>query len=36
MTFVTLAILGLVLVFNVLADRLRDLLDPAVGGGGRV
>ncbi len=35
MTFVTLAILGLVLVFNVLADRLRDLLDPAVGGGGR-
>jgi peptide/nickel transport system permease protein len=35
MTFVTLAILGLVLVFNVLADRLRDLLDPAVDGGGR-
>ena len=28
MTFVTLAIFGLVLVFNVLADRLRDLLDP--------
>jgi ABC-type dipeptide/oligopeptide/nickel transport system permease subunit len=31
MTFVTLAIFGLVLVFNVLADRLRDLLDPTVG-----
>ncbi|NLF23490.1 MAG: ABC transporter permease [Lentisphaerae bacterium] len=28
MTFVTLAIFGLVLVFNVLTDRLRDLLDP--------
>ena len=28
MAFVTLAIFGLVLVFNVLADRLRDLLDP--------
>ncbi|MDD5707098.1 MAG: ABC transporter permease [Kiritimatiellae bacterium] len=27
MTFVTLAIFGLVLVFNVLADRLRDLLE---------
>ncbi len=30
MTFVTLAIFGLVLIFNVLADRLRDWLDPAV------
>lgn len=29
MTFVTLAIFGLVLVFNVLADRLRDILDPS-------
>ena len=29
-SFVTLAIFGLVLVFNLLADRLRDLLDPAV------
>ena len=35
MTFVTLAIFGLVLIFNVLADRLRDLLDPAAAGGGR-
>lgn len=31
LTFVTLAIFGLVLVFNVLTDRLRDLLDPATG-----
>lgn len=30
MGFVTLAIFGLVLSFNVLADRLRDLLDPAL------
>ena len=30
LTFVTLALFGLVLVFNVLADRLRDLLDPSV------
>jgi ABC-type dipeptide/oligopeptide/nickel transport system permease subunit len=30
MTFVTIAIFGLVLVFNVLADRLRDLLDPSL------
>lgn len=38
MAFVTLAIFGLVLSFNVVADRLRDLLDPslrneAAGGG---
>lgn len=31
MAFTTLAIFGLVLSFNVLADRLRDLLDPACG-----
>ncbi len=31
-TFVSLAIFGLVLAFNVLADRLRDLLDPALAG----
>ena len=30
MTFVTLAIFTLVLVFNHLADELRDLLDPAL------
>jgi peptide/nickel transport system permease protein len=30
LTFVTLALFGLVLVFNVLADRLRDLLDPSI------
>jgi peptide/nickel transport system permease protein len=30
LTFVTLAISGLVLSFNVLADRLRDLLDPGL------
>jgi peptide/nickel transport system permease protein len=30
MTFVTLAIFALVLVFNHLADALRDLLDPAL------
>ncbi|MGI6496244.1 MAG: ABC transporter permease [Kiritimatiellia bacterium] len=30
MTFVTLAIFGLVLSFNVVADRLRDLLDPSL------
>lgn len=30
MTFVTLAIFGLVLVFNHLADALRDMLDPAL------
>lgn len=30
MTFVTLAIFGLVLVFNILADQLRDQLDPNV------
>ena len=37
MTFVTLALFGLVLTFNVLADRLRDLLDPATAqqGGGK-
>jgi peptide/nickel transport system permease protein len=29
MTFVTLAIFGLVLAFNVLADTLRDRLDPS-------
>ena len=30
MTFVTLAIFALVLVFNHLADELRDILDPAL------
>ena len=30
MTFVTLAIFVLVLVFNHLADELRDILDPAL------
>ena len=30
MAFVTLAIFGLVLCFNVVADRLRDLLDPSL------
>ena len=36
LTFVTLALFGLVLVFNVLADRLRDLLDPSTArNGGR-
>ena len=30
MAFVTLAIFGLVLSFNVVADRLRDLLDPSL------
>ena len=30
MTFVTVAIFGLVLAFNVLADRLRDKFDPTV------
>ena len=30
MTFVTLAIFTLVLVFNHLAHELRDLLDPAL------
>jgi ABC-type dipeptide/oligopeptide/nickel transport system permease subunit len=30
MTFVTLAIFLLVLVFNHIADELRDLLDPAL------
>ena len=29
MTFVTLAIFGLVLAFNVLADELRDRFDPS-------
>jgi peptide/nickel transport system permease protein len=28
MTFVTLAIFGLVLAFNLLGDALRDALDP--------
>ena len=28
MTFVTLAVLGLVLAFNLLGDALRDALDP--------
>ena len=30
LTFVSLAIFGLVLAFNVLADRLRDILDPTL------
>ena len=29
MAFVTLAIFGLVLAFNVLADELRDRFDPS-------
>ena len=33
MAFVTLAIFGLVLAFNVLADELRDRFDPATRAG---